>query len=105
MAFLLERQANPPCPSNAQQTLGDHVAEQRTPARQSDDTQCSGVLFSLDIAQWRWVCGGGEHSRVWVRGQTRTHWGTGAIVVRRHVRGNMLLAACCTTVLLWINVI
>ena len=35
------------------------MAEQRTPARQSDDTQCSGVLFSLDIAQWRWVCGGG----------------------------------------------
>ena len=49
--------------------------------------------------------GGGEHNRVWVRGQTRTHWGTGAIVVRRHVRGNMLLATCCTTVLLWINVI
>ena len=34
------------------------MAERRTPARQSDDTQCSGVLVSLDIAQWRWVWGG-----------------------------------------------
>ena len=55
----------------------------------------------MEVGVW----GGGEHNRVWVRGQTRTHWGTGAIVVRRHVRGNMLLATFCTTVLLWINVI
>ena len=34
------------------------MAERRTPARQSDDTRCSRVLASLDLAQWRWVCGG-----------------------------------------------
>ena len=34
------------------------MAERRTPARQSDDTHCSRVLASLDLAQWRWVCGG-----------------------------------------------
>ena len=58
MAFLLEPQ------DNMEAWHGAHVAERRTPARQSDDTQCSGVLVSLDIAQWG---GGGEDSRVWLR--------------------------------------
>ena len=70
MTFLLEPQANPPCPSNAQQTLGDHVAERRTPARQSDGTQCSGVLFSLDIAQWRWAWGERGSSSLGARSNT-----------------------------------
>ena len=57
------------------------MAERRTPARQSDDTHCSRVLASLDLAQWRWVCGGGEDSRVWVSPRlfavSRGYWVTG----------------------------
>ena len=63
MAFLLEPQ------DNMEAWHGAHVAERRTPARQSDDTQWSGVLVSLDLAQSGWVCGVvSDNSRFGVRG-------------------------------------
>ena len=47
------------------------MAERRTPARQSDGTQCSGVLFSFDIAPWRWV--GGERGWSSLGARSNTH--------------------------------